>query len=65
MVRHKATGPHLHVAFAAPFGHQGKIGLIVFIPKEGIHSPVAALGDVVGDTEAIMLAILCMERNYS
>lgn len=50
MVWHEAVGPDNNVVSPAPFGHQGEIRRIVVITKKGFHSPVAALGNVMGNS---------------
>jgi len=50
MIWHQAVGPDCHVVLPAPFDHQGKIRMIVFIPEERFHSAVTTLGYMVGYT---------------
>lgn len=47
MIRHQAIRPDSDVEFAAPLGHQGQVGLVIFIPEEGLHPSIPALGDMM------------------
>jgi len=48
VIWHQAPCPDLNSVFAAPFGHQVKIGYVIVVTEKGLLSTVAALGDVVG-----------------
>ena len=50
MIRHQAVRPDCDMTPLAPLGHQGQVGLVVFVIEEGLHSSIPTLGDVVGDT---------------
>ena len=48
MVWHQAIGPDRHAGFAASFGHQIQIGLIVVVDEKSLLPAVAPLGQMVG-----------------
>jgi hypothetical protein len=50
MIRHQAIRPDRDVTPAAPLGHQGQVGPVIFVMEEGLHSSIPALGDMVGNT---------------
>ena len=49
MVWHQAVRPDGYTALPAPISQQGEIGQVVLIAEESLHSPVAALGNMVRD----------------
>jgi hypothetical protein len=48
MVGHQAVCPDLYFTPVTPLGHQGEIFPVIGSGKKGIHTPIAALGNVMG-----------------
>jgi hypothetical protein len=48
MVSHQAVCPDLYFTPVTPLGHQGEIFSVIGSGKKGIHTPIAALGNVMG-----------------
>ena len=50
MIWHQTITPNRDVELSAPLGHQGQVGLIVFVAEKSLHPPISTLSHVVRNT---------------